>query len=74
MNGDEKRLSAISLRAKRYIVDARYTNHADWWEYVSAQDVQFLLTFIDQQQAEIASLRECIDRAEVTALANSGKP
>ena len=68
---DDKRISGITLRTKRYILDARYTAHSDWWAHINAQDVQFLLAIIDQQQValehvqkELAELKGCIeDRA-----------
>ncbi|MHB8626994.1 MAG: hypothetical protein ACYDBJ_06190 [Aggregatilineales bacterium] len=55
---DDKRISGITLRTKRYVLDARYATHSDWWEHVNAQDVQFLLAIIDQQQAELVRAQE----------------
>ena len=53
----EKRVSAIRLHAKRYMVDGRYTDYHDWWAEVSAQDVLFLGDAFNQAGDEIARLK-----------------
>lgn len=60
------RISKIKLCTKRYIVDSRYSDHRDWHNVVSPQDVLFLVELSEVQAERIADLEFALDHPELS--------